>query len=103
MQLGNLASEFGEQNADLIQRSLAPPRTGRSAVSVARLPGVFTVPEAAVRAAVSPGTLRKEIREGKLRARRIGRCVRILDEDLAAWLRADGDVQPDDLTRHQNP
>jgi excisionase family DNA binding protein len=48
------------------------------------------VPEAATQAAVSAGTLRKEIKKGNLRARRIGRCVRILDEDLAAWLRSDG-------------
>ena len=59
-------------------------------MSVARLPGVLTVPEAAAQAAVSAGTLRKEIKRGNLRARRIGRCIRILDEDLAAWLRSDG-------------
>ena len=59
-------------------------------MSVARLPGVLTVPEAATQAAVSAGTLRKEIKKGNLRARRIGRCIRILDEDLAAWLRSDG-------------
>ena len=59
-------------------------------MSVARLPGVLTVPEAATQAAVSAGTLRKEIKRGNLRARRIGRCIRILDEDLAAWLRSDG-------------
>ncbi|MBF6558366.1 MAG: helix-turn-helix domain-containing protein [Acidimicrobiales bacterium] len=46
--------------------------------------------------AVSAGTLRNEIKRGNLRARRIGRCVRILDEDLAAWLRAD---QPPPNTR----
>jgi len=45
------------------------------------------VPEAAALVAVSAGTLRNEIKKGNLRARRIGRCVRILDEDLAAWLR----------------
>jgi len=61
-------------------------------MSVARLPGVLTVPEAASQVAVSAGTLRKEIRDGNLRVRRIGRCVRILDEDLAAWLRADGSM-----------
>ena len=45
------------------------------------------MPEAAALVAVSAGTLRNEIKKGNLRARRIGRCVRILDEDLAAWLR----------------
>jgi excisionase family DNA binding protein len=67
-----------------------PRLAGSVSMSVARLPGVLTVPEAATQAAVSAGTLRKEIEKGNLRARRIGRCVRILDEDLAAWLRSDG-------------
>ncbi len=49
--------------------------------------------EAATQAAISSGTLRKETKNGNLRARRIGRCVRIPDEDLAAWLRADGSLQ----------
>lgn len=31
--------------------------------------------------------LRKEIREGRIVAKRIGRCVRILDEDLSRWMR----------------
>jgi len=65
-------------------------------MSVVRLPGVLTVPEAAAQVAVSAGTLRNEIKKGNLRARRIGRCVRILDEDLAAWLRSD---QPPSNTR----
>jgi excisionase family DNA binding protein len=62
-------------------------------MSVARLPGVLTVLEAATQAAISSGTLRKETKNGNLRARRIGRCVRIPDEDLAEWLRADGSLQ----------
>jgi len=33
--------------------------------------------------------IRREIAEGRLRARRIGRCVRVLDEDLADWMRGD--------------
>jgi hypothetical protein len=31
----------------------------------------------------------KEIQEGNLKARRIGRLVRILDTDLASWMRGD--------------
>ena len=58
-------------------------------MSAPRLPGVLTVPEAAELASVSPGTIRNQIRLGNLRARYIGRCVRVLDEDLAAWLRAE--------------
>lgn len=57
-------------------------------MSVVALPGVLTVPQAAERCRVSPWMIRKAIREGNLRARYIGRCVRILDEDLAAWLRS---------------
>jgi excisionase family DNA binding protein len=58
-------------------------------VSVTVLPGVMTVPEAARHASVSPQTIRREIQAGRLRARYIGRLPRVLDEDLAAWLRAD--------------
>ena len=76
-----------------------PQHLGTPAVSVARLPGVLTVPEAAAYAAVSAGTLRKEIKNGNLRARRIGRCIRILDEDLAAWLRTDGSTPSVEATR----
>ncbi|MGP0107507.1 MAG: helix-turn-helix domain-containing protein [Acidimicrobiales bacterium] len=54
------------------------------------------MPEAAAQVAVSAGTLRDEIKKGNLRACRIGGCVRILDEDLAAWLRTD---QPPPNTR----
>ena len=51
------------------------------------LPRFFLVPEAAAEANVSPWTIRQEVKRGNLRARRLGRCVRILDEDLAAWMR----------------
>ena len=45
----------------------------------------------ATQAAVSAGPSERKIKKGNnLRARRIGRCVRIPDEDLAAWLRSDG-------------
>ena len=52
-----------------------------------RLPGFLLVSEAAKAARVSPWTIRREIREGRLRARRIGRLVRILDADLAEWMK----------------
>jgi excisionase family DNA binding protein len=58
-------------------------------MTVSTLPGFLLVDGAANVAQVSPWTIRKEIREGRLRARRIGRCVRILDEDLAQWMRGE--------------
>lgn len=61
-------------------------------MSVQVLPGVLTVPEAARHAGVSAATIRGEIKARRLRARYIGRCVRVLDEDLAAWLRADAET-----------
>ena len=57
-----------------------------------RLPGFYLVSEAAKEARCSPWTIRKEIKEGRLRARRIGRLVRILDSDLARWMH--GEVTP---------
>lgn len=53
------------------------------------LPRFLLVPEAAKRARVSEWSIRKEIRLGNLKARRLGRCVRILDEDFAAWSRGE--------------
>jgi excisionase family DNA binding protein len=55
-----------------------------------RLPGFFLVSEAAKTARVSEWTIRREIKEGRLKARRIGRLVRILDGDLANWMRGGG-------------
>lgn len=57
-------------------------------MTVTPLPGVLTVAEAAEKAHVSPNTIRRQIALGNLRARHIGKCVRVLDEDLAEWLRA---------------
>lgn len=56
-------------------------------MTVPVLPGVLTIPEAAEKANVSANTIRRQIKLKKLRARRIGSCVRILDEELARWLR----------------
>jgi hypothetical protein len=47
--------------------------------------GFGTISERATEAKVSPWLIRKEIKLGNLRARRIGRCVRILDEEFARW------------------
>jgi excisionase family DNA binding protein len=57
--------------------------------SVTDLPGWSTIPGAADKTGLSPWLIRKEIREGRLRARRVGRLLRVLDEDLSAWMRGD--------------
>ena len=62
--------------------------------SVTDLPGWSTIPGAADKAGLSPWLIRKEIREGRLRARRIGRLLRVLDEDLSAWMRGDVGGEP---------
>lgn len=56
-------------------------------MSVPVLPGVFTIAEAAEHLKLAETTLRREIKKGNLRVRRIGGCRRILDEELARWLR----------------
>lgn len=55
-------------------------------MTVTKLPGVFTIREAAEVAQVSTWTIREEIRKGHLRAREIGRCKRILSDELDRWL-----------------
>lgn len=47
--------------------------------------GAFTLPQVARMLAVSKRTLEREIARGKLKVVRIGRCVRIKPDDLAAY------------------
>lgn len=47
----------------------------------------YRVSEAARRAQCSPGKIFLEIKEGRLRARKIGNRTVILREDFLAWLR----------------
>ena len=56
-------------------------------MSVLTLPTLSTIPAVAKRSGLSEWTIRREIEKGNLRARRIGRCVRIVDEDEARWVR----------------
>jgi excisionase family DNA binding protein len=48
---------------------------------------MLTVPEAARRAGRNPETIRRWIREGKLRARKVGTQHVLEEEDLAAAMR----------------
>ncbi len=55
---------------------------------------MLTVPEAARRAARDPETIRRWIRSGKLRARKIGTQHVIEEEDLALVLDDDAEMLP---------
>jgi len=61
---------------------------------ITQLPHWYTVPALAAKTGVSEWLIRKEIAEDRLRARRLGKCVRVLDEDAAAWMRGGGDIAP---------
>jgi hypothetical protein len=61
-------------------------------MSVTPLPRWYTIPAAAEAAEVSPWTLRKEVAEGRLQVRRINRLVRVLDSELARWMRDGGET-----------
>lgn len=50
----------------------------------------WSVKEAAKTYSVSPGFLRRQIRAGALRARRIGRRVLLLDEDVRMFFEGGG-------------
>ena len=60
-------------------------------MTVSTIPGFLRISEAAQMSGLSEFTIRREIREGRLTARRIGRCVRITDEALGDWMRGRGD------------
>lgn len=55
-------------------------------MSIPSVVGWLTVPEASELAHLSEWTLRKEIREGRLVACRVGKCVRLRPADLEAWM-----------------
>jgi excisionase family DNA binding protein len=47
--------------------------------------GAFTLPQVARMLSVSKRTIEREIERGRLKVVRIGRCVRIKPDDLAAY------------------
>jgi len=55
-------------------------------MTVSKVSGVLTVSEAAEKARVSTWSIRKAIADGDLRAKHIGRCVRVLEDELGRWL-----------------
>jgi len=60
-----------------------------TAAVIAPLPHWSTISEFAKATGLSEWSIRQEIKRGTLRARRVGRCLRILDEDGAAWMRGE--------------
>jgi hypothetical protein len=57
-------------------------------MSIATIPGFLTLSQAVGQ--LGPGapsiyTLRKEIADGRLHAKRIGRCLRVTDVELTRW------------------
>lgn len=56
-----------------------------SPIQSAPIVGAFTLPQVARMLAVSKRTIEREIERGRLKVVRIGRCVRIRPDDLAAY------------------
>jgi len=53
----------------------------------------YSIATAAVAADVSPKTIQRAIRSGALRAKQVGRLVRIMHADLEAWLEGHPDAE----------
>jgi excisionase family DNA binding protein len=70
------------------KKSQPPPNPERLA---------YTLPEAAHASTYSLSTLYAAIRAGQLKVSRAGRAVRILPEDLEAWMRSTRTDYPRDL------
>ena len=51
----------------------------------------WSVYEVALCTGLSPGFIRKQIRAGKLRARKLGRRILVLDSDLCEYLQQEAD------------
>ena len=64
-------------------------------MKVSPLKGVFTIREVAQRLKVSEWSVRREITEKRFAAKRIGRCIRVVEADLESWLATDDDLEGD--------
>lgn len=60
----------------------------------AATPPWHDIPSIARRALVSPATVKREIRSGRLKAFKVGRLTRVHVDDCDAWLRSRAVVQP---------
>jgi len=56
------------------------------------MPEVYAIKDAAEKLKVSPDTIRRERDAGRLKASKIGRIWRILEEDLKAYLEANSNI-----------
>ena len=76
------ASPASQETNAAPERRATPPRP----VTAARLPRLLAVTEVAQLLQVSSKTVRRWIERRELRAHRLGRQLRVAEEDLAAFL-----------------
>jgi excisionase family DNA binding protein len=55
-------------------------------VSVQQLPGFYTLSQVAEASGLSLWTIKREVKEGRLKARYIGKCRRVRREDYVDWM-----------------
>lgn len=60
-------------------------------MTVARIPRLLTVADVAKRSSLSPWTIRREIKAGRLKARRVRGAIRVVDEEVTRWMRSSDD------------
>ena len=76
-------AEFKRQNEKLKKPAAEPVRS-----LLASIPSFLTVSQAAGSLQLSPDTIYRAVAAGELRACRIGRCIRIAADDIAAFVSA---------------
>jgi excisionase family DNA binding protein len=67
-------------------------------MKVSPLEGVYTIRETAELTKLSEWSIRREIEAGRLRAKQVGRCKRIIQTDLEQWMKTDFNTQTLALT-----